>query len=128
MKKLFPILLTLLLSFVLFSCNEAPPAETEAPAPLIGEEQALAIAMDMATGSKEDADSFYNTAVEYRSEEGFYVVTFENNLESHAYEISGTSGKILRGKRRGKPQTMPAISAAIPNATTPPEPAETTAE
>jgi|GEM_PF-1598930 len=125
MKQTWILLCALLCTCLLLSACGKQPVEQEN---YIGIDSALEFAKTHA--AKTSSEEFVNIEAELDEEDGtvFYDIEFEDSLTYYEYDIDAISGKLLRAKRKGKPQDMPLISFLIPNATTAPEPEETTAE
>lgn len=114
--------LALLLTLTLLGCGADRPAETTVNTEgYMDSAEALTIAKEKSSRHEKDLDALYNIVTELNAERGFYTVTFESDTTFYAYEIDAVTGKLLRVKRKGKPQSMAPISITIP---TP----ETTAE
>lgn len=120
MKKILCVLTALLLTLTFLGCTAEHPAETTDTAVCIGEDQALALAMAQAERIEESTDALYNVLTELDAENVFYAVSFESDTAFYEYDIDAVSGKILRGKRKGKPQTMAPVTLIVPNETTAP--------
>lgn len=128
MKKILCIL-ALLPALVLLGCTAEQPVETTVNTEgYMDGAEALAIAKEQASRTEKEVDALYNIKTELLAERGFYTVTFESDSAFYEYDIDAVTGKLLRGKRKGKPQTMAPVSVAIPNVTSAPETTETTAE
>ncbi len=129
MRKVFCAALALLLTLALLGCGADRPDETTVDTEnYMSAEQALSLAKEQASRNESDLEALYNVKTELLAERGFYTVSFESDTAFYEYDIDAVTGKLMRGKRRGKPQTMAPVSVAIPNETTAPEAPETTAE
>lgn len=130
MKKVFCAALALILTLALLGCGTDRPAETTETTVntenYMSAEQALSLAKEQASRNESDLDALYNVKTELLAERGFYTVSFESDTAFYEYDIDAVTGKLMRGKRKGKPQTMAPVSVAIPNETATPEVPETT--
>ena len=110
------------------SIDKNPVNDTQENGYILDMDSALEIAIEIARATSDE--EFTETCIVQTEKNGkcIYLITFEDSTTYHEYDIDATNGKVLRGKRKGKPTDMPIFSFVIPTPGASPEPAETTAE